>query len=78
MQNPTPQAVIDFAEEHGFKNGIHYIGKWNNYTVYMPDYSDMKVGTVWGLPSFILTKGEMIRWADVDEGDSLMSLVRKR
>ena len=74
MQNVAPQAVIDFAVEHGFTNGVKYIGVWNDFTVYLADFTDMPEKSVWGLPQYILKKGEYLRWANYEEIDELMDL----
>ena len=69
-----PPAVIEYAEAHGYTHGILYRGIWNDFTVYMPNYSFIPDGFVFGLPSYILTKGDIMRWADVDERDELIRL----
>lgn len=69
-----PPAVVKLVEQSGYTKGVDYIGKWNNYTVYSPNYSDIPKGEVWGLPSYILYKDNQIRWADVDECEDIMEL----
>ena len=74
MQKPVPQHVIEYARAHGYTHDIFYHCEWNGYTVYIPDFSYMPEKSVWGLPSYILTKGDMIRWANMEEVDILMGL----
>ena len=69
-----PPAVIEYAEAHGYTHGVVYRGLWEDYKVYMTKYPFSPNGLVIGLPSYILTKGDTMRWADVDERDELIRL----
>lgn len=66
-----PNEVVKFAEKSGYKHGIKFIREIDNYTIYAPDYSQFE-GETFGLPNFILVKGNEIRWNTLDEQEKIM------
>lgn len=68
----TLENIIKFA-----KNSIYdtaeYLGEWKGYAVYEPDFNDDNEHCI-GFPSFILVKGDSIRWTkDWEESRAIMS-----
>lgn len=52
--------IIRFAQ-NSIYDTAEYIGKWKGYAVYEPGFNDNEPRFI-GLPSFILVKGDSIRW----------------
>ena len=68
----TLENIIKFAQMSIYDTA-DYIGKWNGYAVYEPGWNDDDEHCV-GFPSFILVKGESIRWSeDWEESRAIMS-----
>lgn len=68
----TLENIIKFAQKSIYDNA-EYIGEWNGYAVYEPGFSDERPRFT-GFPSFILVKGDSIRWnKDWKEGQAIMS-----
>ena len=67
-----PPAVIEYAEAHGFTHGVRYVGTGKDCTIYRPIYPEKN--TYWGLPRFIVSEGNILRWIDKEEARSLMNI----
>lgn len=55
-----------FAIDNGYNN-VRYLGKWKGFEVYEPFYGNEMDEADTGLPFKILSKGNTIRFTDVDE-----------
>lgn len=67
----TLENIIKFAQKSIYDT-TKYIGKWNGYAVYEPGFNDDEPRFT-GFPSFILVKGDSIRWNnDWEESRTIM------
>lgn len=68
----TLENIKKFAQKSIYDT-VEYIGKWNGYAVYEPGFNNDEPHFV-GFPSFILVKGDSIRWTkDWEESSAIMS-----
>lgn len=68
----TLENIIKFAQSSIYDTA-KYIGKWNEYAVYEPGFNDDEPRFI-GFPSFILVKGDSIRWTKGwEESRAIMS-----
>ena len=69
--------IIKFAQKSIYDTA-EYIGEWNSYKVYEPGFNDEKECCT-GFPSFILVKGNTIRWnEDWEESRAIMQTLYKQ
>jgi len=68
----TPEKIVKFVQSSIYDTA-EYLGEWKGYAVYEPGWNDDKPHCV-GFPSFILVKGDTIRWTkDWEESQAIMS-----
>ena len=65
QQKPIPPSVIHIAKNSGFDTA-KYMGKWNNYDIYSPSFSDNITHYI-GSPLYILFNEDELRWATIKE-----------
>lgn len=68
----TLEKIIKFAQTSIYDTADH-IGEWKGYAVYEPGWNDDEEHCI-GFPTFILVKGESIRWSeDWEESQAIMA-----
>ena len=68
----TLENIKKFAQ-NSIYDTVEYLGEWNGYKVYEPCFNDEEECCS-GFPSFILVKGESIRWnKDWEKSRAIMS-----
>ncbi len=73
----TKEKIQEFAQTSIFDTA-EYIGKWEDYEVWEPGFSDGEPRCI-GFPQFILVKGETIRWSkDWEESREIMEEIRTK
>lgn len=73
----TLENIIKFAQNSIFDTA-EYIGKWEGYAIYEPGFNDDEPRFI-GFPSFILVKGDSIRWNnDWEESRAIMQALYKQ
>lgn len=75
---PVPPAIIEFAENAGYKWGVEYDGKWKEYDIYYP-FSRPRINRECnGLPQYILMdNNKSIRWNTIEEQEEIMGRASK-
>lgn len=65
------EEILKFARKSIYDT-VDRLGEWQGYAVYEPGFTDDKPRCI-GFPSFILVKGESIRWTkDWEESRAVM------
>lgn len=65
--------IQKFAQENGYEK-INYKGKWKDYEVFDPIYSESKEISYVGYPLMILVKNEEIRLTTPEESLELLDI----
>lgn len=52
---------------------VKYVGEWQGFELYEPIFNDDEVHYI-GMPSYILKKGDVVRWNTINETRQLMSI----
>ncbi|MCM1293212.1 MAG: hypothetical protein NC111_04960 [Bacteroides sp.] len=73
----TVEKIIQFAQKSIYDTTEH-IGKWNGFDVYEPGWDD-DLPHYTGFPTFILVKGDKIRWTkDWKESRAIMKALYRQ
>ncbi|MCM1141819.1 MAG: hypothetical protein NC453_24880 [Muribaculum sp.] len=68
----TLENIVKFAKTSIYDTA-KYIGEWSGHKIYEPGFADEAPRFI-GFPSFILVKGDTIRWnKDWEESQAIMS-----